>query len=81
MAVVAHILPDRAILSGIQGMKPSLKTQPVPTPEQAALLEACARKTANRIALQRLCYPDLGECFGLTARSASTWAQIPKTGG
>jgi hypothetical protein len=65
-------------------VKLTLQTQLLPTPEQAASLEATmralnaaadwlageafARKTANRFALQKLFYRDLRERFGLSAQ-------------
>jgi IS605 OrfB family transposase len=67
-------------------MKLTLQTQLLPTSEQAALLEATmrafneaanwlageafARKTANKILLQKLCYAELRERFGLSAQMA-----------
>ncbi|TSE35493.1 RNA-guided endonuclease InsQ/TnpB family protein [Tepidimonas charontis] len=67
-------------------MKLTLQTQLLPTSEQAALLEATmrafneaanwlageafARKTANKILLQKLCYAQLRERFGLSAQMA-----------
>lgn len=63
-----------------------MQTQLLPTSEQAALLEATmrafneaanwlageafARKTANKILLQKLCYAELRERFGLSAQMA-----------
>lgn len=70
----------------IIGMKLTLQTQLLPTSEQAALLEATmrafneaanwlageafARKTANKILLQKLCYVELRKRFGLSAQMA-----------
>jgi IS605 OrfB family transposase len=67
-------------------MKLTLQTQLLPTPEQAASLEttvrafnaaadwlageAFARKTANKIALQKLFYQNLRNRFGLSAQMA-----------
>ena len=67
-------------------MKLTLQAQLLPTSEQAALLEATmralneaanwlageafARKTANKILLQKLCYAELRERFRLSAQMA-----------
>jgi len=67
-------------------MKLTLQTQLLPTQEQAASLEATmrafnaaadwlageafARKTANKIALQKLFYQTLRDRFGLSAQMA-----------
>jgi len=67
-------------------VKLALQTQLLPTPEHVVLLEATmrafnaaadwlageasARKTANKIALQKLFYRDLRERFGLSAQMA-----------